>query len=141
MNDFFVQAYQVLAPWIPLLTSISVLLALVSLILVPVLIVKMPDDYFLAARRRRHKSKVGFWYTLLRNFMALILLIAGVIMLFAPGQGLLTILVALAVSDVSGKYRMERWIILRPGVLKAINWVRKRYHKTPIKRPPVGYKG
>lgn len=140
MSEFFIRAYEIIAPWVPLLTSISLLLALVSVILVPVLIVKMPDDYFLAARRRRRTDKAGFCYRFLRNLIALILLIAGVIMLFAPGQGLLTILVALAVSDVSGKYQMERWIILRPGVLKAINWVRKRYHKTPVKRPPVGYK-
>lgn len=141
MTDFFGRAYELLSPWIPLLTLISLLLVVVSLILVPVLILNMPDDYFLAARRHRHTNKVSFWYSFLRNVLAFILLIAGVIMLFAPGQGLLTIVVALAVSDVSGKYRLERWIILRPGVLKAINWIRKRYHKTPIKSPPVGYRG
>lgn len=140
MREFFALAYDWIAPWIPWLTIISVLLALISLILLPVLIVNMPADYFLAARRRRRNAtSVRRWYMILRNVLALVLLIAGIIMLFVPGQGLLTVLAAIALSDVPGKYQIERWIVLRPGILRAINWVRKRYRKPPVKRPPVGF--
>ncbi|MGX5915298.1 PGPGW domain-containing protein [Aliidiomarina sp. Khilg15.8] len=140
MKEYLALAYDWIAPWVLWLTGISVLLALVTLILLPVLIVNMPSDYFLAARRRRRNDTyVRRWYLILRNVLALVLLVAGIIMLFVPGQGLLTILAAIALSDVPGKYRIERWIVLRPGILRAINWVRKRYRKPPVKCPPVGY--
>jgi hypothetical protein len=140
MKDYLALAYDWIAPWIPLLTSVSLVLALVSLILLPILIVNMPSDYFLAARRRRRNAtSVRRWYVILRNVLAMVLLVAGIIMLFVPGQGLLTVLAAIALSDLPGKYRIERWIVLRPGILRAINWVRKRYHKPPVKCPPVGY--
>lgn len=140
MREYLAYAYEWIAPWLPWLTALSVLLALVSLILLPVLIVNMPSDYFLAARRRRRNANyVRRWVLILRNVLALILLVAGIIMLFVPGQGLLTVLAAIALSDVPGKYQIERWIVLRPGVLRGINWVRKRYRKPPVKSPPVGY--
>jgi hypothetical protein len=34
-----------------------------------------------------------------------------------------------------GKYRLERWLVLRPGVLRALNWLRRRNHQPPFERP------
>lgn len=131
-------AFSLVQPFLPLLTIVSLVLALVSLVLVPVLIIYMPADYFLAAHRRRRRGYKAHGLTLARNTLAFILLIAGLLMLVLPGQGLLTIFVALIMSDVPGKYRLERWLVLKPGVLRTINWVRRKYKKSPVKAPPKG---
>lgn len=125
-------------PYLVLIATVSGVLALVSLVLVPILIVQMPADYFLAAHRIRRRGFSARWLTVARNLLAMVLFIAGLLMLVLPGQGLLTLLAALIMSDVPGKYRVERWLVLQPGVLKTINWVRRRYRKTPIVSPPQG---
>lgn len=125
-------------PYLILIASISGGLAIISMVLVPVLIVQMPKDYFLAAHRIRRRSFSARWLTVARNALGVTLFIAGLLMLVLPGQGLLTLIVATIMSDVPGKYRVERWLVLQPRVLKAINWVRRRYHKPEITAPPRG---
>jgi hypothetical protein len=61
-----------------------------------------------------------------------ILVAAGLAMLMLPGQGILTILIGLGVMNFPGKYRLERWIISRPTVLKAVNWIRSKSHHPPL---------
>lgn len=122
----------------PLLIGVtlgSLLLALVSLVVIPILIVRMPADYFIARRRRRKRRPELLWFTVLRNVVAAILLILGILMLVLPGQGLLTILAAVVVSDIPGKYRLERWLITRPGILRGINWIRRAYKKPEVEAP------
>lgn len=52
-------------------------------------------------------------------------------MLFAPGQGILSLLVGIILCDFPGKHRVERKIIARPRVLSVINQIRARY-KRPL---------
>jgi hypothetical protein len=54
-------------------------------------------------------------------------------MLFIPGQGLLTMLIGLMLIWFPGKYRLEKRIIHRPGVLKGINWLRKKRGNLPLR--------
>jgi hypothetical protein len=54
-------------------------------------------------------------------------------MLLLPGQGLLTILVGILITEFPGKYRLARWIITRRRVLSAINWLRKRAGREPLR--------
>jgi len=110
-------------------------MAVTSLILVPFLVVRMPAAYFVAKRRQRKWTLSRRVLYLFRNVFALILFVAGLAMLFLPGQGLLTLLIALLVSDLPGKYRIERWFVKKPGVLKSLNWIRRRYDRVPLKRP------
>lgn len=120
-------------PWLPWLTLASVIMALASMVIIPVLIVKMPADYFSYQKRHRSWTTTRLIFYVFRNALALVLFIAGSIMLILPGQGLLTILVAVAVSDVPGKYKLELYILNQPRVLRAMNWIRKRYGKKPLK--------
>jgi hypothetical protein len=54
-------------------------------------------------------------------------------MLFTPGQGILTILAGLLLMNFPGKYRLERWLVQRPGVLSSLNWLRTRRGKAPFR--------
>jgi hypothetical protein len=56
-------------------------------------------------------------------------------MLLVPGQGLLSIAVALVLLDFPGKYRFERWLATRPAVWRSLNWLRRRAGCKPLQTP------
>ena len=59
-------------------------------------------------------------------------MIAGVIMLIGPGQGVLTILIGLILMDIPGKRPLEAKLIKRPIILAAVNNCRAKYNKPPL---------
>jgi hypothetical protein len=67
-----------------------------------------------------------------KNTLGGCLLVAGIFMLVLPGQGILTILAALALLDFPGKRKLEMSILHRPAVLKSINWLRRRAGREPL---------
>jgi len=128
--------YQTLLPWLPLLSLIGFVMALTSTIALPWLLLRIPAEYFVSrAKPKLDRSPLGWLIWLLRNSVAIVLLIAGLLMLVLPGQGLLTILIAIGASTFPGKYRLERAIMRRQTVFKAANWIRARYHRSPIIHP------
>jgi hypothetical protein len=48
----------------------------------------------------------------------------------------LTLLIGLLLMNFPGKYQAERWLLLRPGVLRALNWLRERHGRAPFEIPP-----
>jgi hypothetical protein len=119
-----------LQPLLPILTVTGVVMALASMMAIPWLLVRMPRDYFNTPSRPLHYRGPLAWVVwVVRNVLALVLLAAGVLMLILPGQGILTILIALMVSTFPGKYRMERAIMRRPRVLRAAAGSRNSFSK------------
>ena len=105
---------------------ISGLMFILSLLLLPWLIKKVPQDYF---QRPPPNNDLGILLSpinLLRNMAGFIVLLAGIAMFVLPGQGILTVLVGIAMMQFPGKHQLERWIISRNGVLKAVNWLRRK---------------
>jgi len=123
-----------------LLAASSVLMAIGAAFVVPILIVKMPSDYFVRPDpprprwARRHPILYVAWL-ILRNAVGLVFVIAGIIQLFTPGQGVLCILIGLSLMVFPGKRRVEGAIIANRHVLRAINAIRRRYGKEPILPP------
>ena len=68
----------------------------------------------------------------LKRFIGYCLIIGGILMLVLPGQGLLTILVGLMLSDYPGKFKLEKRIIKTNLILKTINWYRNKSNIPPI---------
>ena len=100
-------------------------------------VVKLPADYFVQQRQPRSDSRwsVSHWAQfLLRNLLALALIGLGVVLSLPgiPGQGLLTILLGIMLSDFPGKERLERKIVSYPKVLDALNRLRQRFGKPPL---------
>ena len=120
-----------------LLTGLTLALAAVSALLVPVMLARLPEDYLLTEHdplrvRLAEASWPGRLEIVGRNLLGLILLLLGVAMLFMPGQGMLTVLVGLALTDFPGKRRLERRLLARPGVGKAVDWLRARKSQPPF---------
>ncbi len=119
---------------------ISILMFLATLLFIPMIVVRLPEDYFV---QKKHsiwdgEGPLRFWHViwvLARNLFGVVLIVLGVIMLVLPGQGLLTIVLGLAIMDFPGKFTLERKLVRRPGLFKALNWLRIRAHHPPLRRP------
>ena len=122
----------------------SVITFVGSLLLIPVLCVKMGEDYFMPQRDKDEtlagRHPLLRWAGLiLKNVVGVLLIAAGIAMLFLPGQGLLTILIGIMMLNFPGKRSFELWMIRLPGVLKAINAMRARAKHAPLQLPPKNY--
>ncbi|HPY41573.1 MAG TPA: PGPGW domain-containing protein [Thiolinea sp.] len=110
---------------------ISLFMFVLSLLLLPWLINKIPVNYF---KHQEEPDPVRLLKpaNILRNAIGLLVLLAGVGMLVLPGQGILCILLGLMIMNFPGKYSLERWVITRKGVLESMNWIRSKGGKPPL---------
>ncbi len=125
------------AVWILVISLLSFVIGLISL---PMLVTRIPADYF--SHHKRHRMANSSSHPLIRlviaslkNLLGAMLLIAGFIMLFTPGQGLLSIFFGLMIMNYPGKYRLEYWIINRPLILSTVNSMREKKGQPPLFLP------
>jgi len=116
----------------------SVVTFIGSLIVVPVLVAKIPVDYFSHERRERtewaeHHPVIRMLLLIAKNLFGYVLLLMGIAMLVLPGQGLLTIMIGLMLINFPGKYRLERWLVSCKPILKSINWLREKSGHEPLR--------
>ncbi len=116
-----------------LLSIISVASVVGSILFCTLAIAYLPFDYFLFKERESRIKQPALRIVLkcLKNLLAVLLIILGIIMLPLPGQGVLTILIGIILSDIPGKQRLERRIISSKAVLSAANFIRSRF-KRPL---------
>lgn len=115
----------------------SFIVLITSILLIPWIVTKIPSDYFTHPKRQKylccHQPKiVRYLFIFFKNILGVILVLGGVILLFLPGQGILTIFLGLIIMDFPYKYKVETWIIKRPFVLKSINRLRKKVKQRPL---------
>jgi hypothetical protein len=114
----------------------SAVMLIISAMLIPFLIVRLPADFYSEENHRRRlfqdRPMVRFIFLAIKNTLGGFLLIAGIAMLLLPGQGILTILAALALLDFPGKRMLEMRLLHRPAVLRTINWLRLRAGREPL---------
>ena len=123
--------------WI--IVTASIVIGILSMLLVPWLIIQVPEDYFSFPERKEHlwQDSHPIVRTLaigLKNLIGYVLIAAGIAMLVLPGQGLLTIAVGFLLIDFPYKFKVERWLIERPAIFKAANWIRAKAGKNPLER-------
>ncbi|MCB1947890.1 MAG: hypothetical protein H6940_03220 [Burkholderiales bacterium] len=127
--------------WIPVevlihLTIISLISFIASLAIIPVILIRLPHDYFdISVPRhwmKNHHPILRIFGLIAKNMLGGIFLLAGFIMLFLPGQGILTMLIGLSFIDFPRKRLLEARIIEQPMILRTINTMRQRYKKPPL---------
>lgn len=141
MEDIIVIAQQ----WIPInilvgLTAASVIGFIGSLVVIPWILIRLPSDYF-DMRVPRHWMKdhhpvlriIGL---VIKNILGIVFLMAGFLMLFLPGQGVLTMLIGISFMDFPNKRKLEARIVGQPALLKAINAMRQKFDKPPLTLSP-----
>ncbi len=131
--------------WIPVdlligLTVVSVFGFIGSLIAIPLILVRLPADYF-DTRTPRHWMKdhhpllrlIGL---IVKNIVGAVLFLGGLAMLFLPGQGLLTMLIGISLMDFPRKRELEAKMVGQPTLFGVINTVRQKFHKPPLSLAP-----
>ena len=121
------------------LTIFSIVAFIGTLIAIPAILIRLPADYFQYHKRRPWMDgahpvlrTVGF---AIKNSVGIIFFLAGVAMLFLPGQGILTILIGISLLDFPGKLAIERKLISQPTVFQAINALRHKFGHPPFHHP------
>lgn len=112
-----------------------------TLVIVPMILIRLPRDYFRRAHRDRKIDVTGhpavrLAFVIVKNLFGAIFLLLGIAMLVLPGQGVLTIVVGLMLLDFPGKYAVELWAVQHPSVSRAINWIRAKAHQPPLDIAP-----
>jgi hypothetical protein len=122
----------------------SVVLFVLSAAGIPWFVARVPTDYF--SRRELERMHIrpvprSPWKIVgrvLKNLLGLTLVVAGIAMVFLPGQGLLTIFVGLLLLEFPGKRRLERRLIGWGPIYRAINGLRRRAGRPPLERGSWG---
>jgi cobalamin synthase len=112
----------------------GLLFSAAALVVSIAVVVLMPANYFVDRREKPAYRRPALRWTLLiaKNLLGASLLVLGVVMIFTPGQGVMTILIGIALLNFPGKRRLERRLIGRSGVLRAVNRLRARFGKPPV---------
>lgn len=131
------EAHEGLVWWMGALSVVSFFGSLLAL---PWLVIRIPPAYFTDHHRLsdpwRDTHPVLRWVLIgVKNLIGVLVLLAGIAMLVLPGQGILTVLIGLILIDFPGKFAFEKWIVLRPAVLRSLNWMRAKAHHPPLQTP------
>ena len=141
MDGFFATVQQ----WIPVdvLYSLAVASAIGfigSLIAIPLILVRLPADYFDTRTPRQwmknHHPVLRLLGVIVKNVVGVVFVLAGFAMLFLPGQGLLTILIGVSLMDFPKKRVLEAKMVGQPTLLSVINSMRHKFGKPPLTMAP-----
>ena len=97
------------------------------LLAAPWVLIRMPADQLVRSGRGDPLPR-----RIARNVLGVLLIAAGIAMLVLPGQGILTILVGLALLDVPVKRRLLCRLLRRRSVEQAIQRLRERAGQPPL---------
>ena len=136
MNELlgWLSDHQQLLVWAGVVSFVVFILSLLSL---PWLVAQIPEDYFLPKKRqpaewKRLHPAVRILALMGKNLIGYGLIVTGLLMLFLPGQGILTLVMGLLLVDYPGKFRLERKLVKTPTILNSLNWLRKKAKKPPL---------
>ena len=114
----------------------SVVMFVGTLIAIPVILMRLPPDYFDIRIPRpwmeNHHPILRLIGHIVKNVVGAVFLFAGFLMLFLPGQGVLTMLIGLSLIEFPGKRRVEAKIVGQSTVLSTINAMLAKFDKPPL---------
>jgi len=100
---------------------------------VPWMVCRMPADWFarspLAFRDRLKAHPVR---VVLRNLLGIGLILLGIALLFLPGQGILTIVLGVVLTDLPIRDKGLHWVARRPKLASQLQTWRYRSGKAPF---------
>ena len=99
--------------------ALGVVSLILTLLALPLIVLRLPADYFVQEKRvpvrRDSRHPVIVW--------------------LVPGQGLLTMLIGVLLTNFPGKFRLECALVRRPAVLRTLNRIRLRAGQEPLDPP------
>ena len=132
----WIRGHETLLWW---LGALSIVMFVSTLVVLPIIVARLPVDYFTRDQRHPEGHAPAITPRLLslvgKNLLGLVLLLAGVAMLVLPGQGILMILIGLMLMNFPGKRALERRLVQQPSVWQAMNWIRAQAHQPALEMP------
>jgi hypothetical protein len=109
-------------------------------IIAPLTILWMPRNALVNSRRHFREisvsRKIGrVLLFFLKNLIGISLTLLGVLLLFMPGQGMLTIFIGLLFTDLPGKRNLLAKVLGMGKIKPLVNRLRERYHRPPLLWP------
>ena len=125
-------------PWWASLIITSVLLSAISIVVSMVAVIFIPENYFVGSKApdwvsRRHPV-LRWTLRILRNILGWALIVLGILLSLPgiPGQGLLTVLLGLMLTEFPGKRRLEKRLVRQSTVRKTVDRIRARFGAKPL---------
>jgi len=138
MIQNFLANYGYLITWLSVISSFCFF---ASLLLIPLFICRLADDYFLHLHEHNKAEDthplVFIFFRLFRYLFGAILLTAGLMMIFLPGQGLLTMMLGLSLLDFPGKQKAVDALFQIQSIRKTLNWIRIKGSRNRFHFPDV----
>ena len=116
----------------------SIFLFFLSLFLLRYVILRLPEDYFIkvsSISKSNSKSLKKIIVRIAKNALGFLLTICGIVLLFTPGQGMITILIGLCLIDLAFVNQWKKKMIYNSKVQKALNWIRSKKSVKPFNFP------
>lgn len=121
------------------ITIASVVMFFGTILLIPVILIRLPVDYFLHDEEHvwmeEYHPVLRYAGLVMKNTIGLVFLLAGIAMLVLPGQGLLTMVIGVSLLDFPGKRAIEHRLLTKPMVFHAMNAIRQKFGKPPFSQP------
>ncbi len=103
-----------------------------------IVVVKLPRDYFSNPKRKSRAKGLGRKIGVIaKNVAGVLLVIGGIVLLLPgiPGPGVVVLLLGLVLTDIPGKGALTRKVVRKPFVMRSMNRVRKRFHRSDLVTP------
>lgn len=125
-----------------MLSLVSLITFVGTLIMLPFFVARIPADYFVRRQDNpgHHYIKrpaLRYPYLIFKNLVGIIFILAGVAMLFLPGQGIITIFIGIMLMNFPGKRILTLRIVRKEKVFRAINWMRIKVQQPPLRLPVI----
>lgn len=139
-SDLVASWFSAQSPVLWLLGGASLIMFFGTIIALPIIIIYLPSRYFNPYPAPDGPgAQPSVWRLILmvvKNLVGAVLVLAGLIMLVLPGQGLVTLLIGLMLVDFPGKRRLICRLLQKPKILAFINRIRKAANRPPVEPPP-----
>ena len=118
------------------LSVLSAITFCVSVVAIPLIVARLPTDYFLHNQKSDPPSSFfNRVVQLARNIFGCMIVFAGLLMLILPGQGVITIFIGVFLLDVPGIRAVKTRLLARSRVQIGIDWLRFKCGKPPMTWP------
>ena len=128
-----INQYGSILAWLGIISTFTFFL---SLLIIPWIICRLDSNFFLHLHKHKKREDehpvIFILLKSLRYFLGTLLLLAGILMIFLPGQGVLTMALGISLLDFPGKRTLIDGILKFPSIQRTLNWIREKGHKEPF---------
>jgi len=123
------------------IVGFSVALGALSTLAGFAILMQLPEDYFVRTENDApvisSQSPFRLVLIIFKNLLGIAIVIVGGILALplVPGPGLILIILGLSLTNFPGKRKLERKLIRLPLALEAVNWLRAKAGRRPLRLP------